>query len=178
VATRFFRPDVPTALGVGLDASGSWGSEQPNFPNGCHICEVEIDPETGAIDLVRYTGVDDIGRVINPMICEGQMHGSLAQGIGQALLEHVVFDEAGQNLTGSFMDYAMPRADHFPDFNLQFHEVLCTTNPIGLKAVGEVGTVGGPAAVVSAVRDALKSAGGGEITMPATGDKVWELVRG
>ena len=133
VAKAFYRRGgVPRDLGVSLAGAGSYDTEPPNFPNGCHACEVEIDPETGSLELLSYTAVDDCGRVINPMICEGQVHGGIAQGVGQALMEHVIYaSDSGQLLSGSFMDYAMPRASHFPDLSTAFNEVPCATNPLG-----------------------------------------------
>ena len=128
------------------------------YPNGCHVAEVEADPETGAVRLARYAAVDDVGRAVNPMIVEGQTHGAAAQGIGQALLEEVVWDEAGQPLAGSFMDYAMPRADDLPAFAVALHEVPSPTNALGVKAGGEGGAVPAPAAVFNAVDDAFGGA--------------------
>jgi carbon-monoxide dehydrogenase large subunit len=165
-------------LGVGLQATGTWNTDPPNFPNGCHICEVEIDPDTGVVRIDRYNAVDDVGRALNPMIVEGQIHGGVAQGIGQALHEHVVYDrDSGQLLTGSFMDYGMPRADDMPSFNLRFAEIPCKTNPLGVKAVGEAGTIGAPAAVMNAVVDALRPFGVSHLDMPATPLRVWEAIR-
>ncbi|MSQ73081.1 MAG: xanthine dehydrogenase family protein molybdopterin-binding subunit [Betaproteobacteria bacterium] len=179
VARAFFHPvGMPRKFGVGLDASGSWAAEPWNHPNGCHVCEVEVDSATGVVTIARYTVVDDVGMVINPMICEGQVHGGLAQGIGQALLEEVIYDrETGQLLTGSFMDYGMPRADDFPDFTLAFEEIPATTNPLGIKGIGEAGTVGSTAAVINAVLDALRPLGVVEMAMPATPARVWEALQ-
>jgi len=169
---------LPPDFGVGLEASGWWDTNPPNFPNGCHICEVEIDPETGHVRVDRYNAVDDVGRALNPMICEGQIMGGITQGIGQALLEEIIYDgESGQLLTGSFMDYGMPRADDIPRFNLSLAEIPCTTNPLGVKAVGEAGTIGAPAAVINAVLDALRPLGVSDIQMPATPARVWEALR-
>lgn len=178
VAKAFFgKGGIPKQFGVGLDASGTWSAEPANFPNGCHICEVEIDPETGASTLDRYAAVDDCGRVINPMICEGQIVGALAQGIGQALTESLVYDQrSGQMLSGSFMDYAMPRAGDFPSIISEFHEVLCKTNPLGIKGVGEAGAIAGPAALMNAVADALDALGVETIQMPATANRVWAAI--
>jgi len=178
VAKAFYRPvGLPKQFGVGLDASGSYTTDPPNFPNGCHICEVEVDPETGAVTIERYSVVDDVGRVINPLVCEGQIQGGLAQGIGQALLEDVVFDrESGQLVSGSFADYAMPRADDLPAFALAFVEVPCRTNPLGVKGVGEAGSVGAPPAVMNALLDALRPLGVQHVDMPATPRRVWEAI--
>ncbi len=173
----FIKGGPLAALGVGLEATGTWNTDPPNFPNGCHLCEVEIDPQTGVVRVDRYNAVDDVGRALNPMICEGQIHGGLAQGIGQALLEQVVYDrESGQLLSGSFMDYGMPRADDLPSFTLKMAEYACKTNPIGVKAVGEAGTIGAPAAVMNAVIDALRPLGVSHLDMPATPLKVWQAI--
>jgi carbon-monoxide dehydrogenase large subunit len=146
------------------------------FPAGCHVCEVEIDPETGIVEIARFTAVDDFGTVINPMIVEGQVHGGIAQGIGQALLEHGVYDkESGQLLTGSYMDYAMPRADDLPDFVVGMTITPCPSNPIGVKGCGEAGAIAAPAAVVNAITDAL---GVKRFDMPATPEKVWRAANG
>jgi carbon-monoxide dehydrogenase large subunit len=145
------------------------------FPYGTHVCEVEVDPETGAVSVEAFTSVDDLGRVVNPMIVDGQLHGGLAQGIGQALHERVVHDPAsGQLLTGSFMDYAMPRADELPAFRLDQRPIPSTNNPLGMKGVGEVGPIGAPPAVINAVCDAL---GIEHIDMPATPERVWSALR-
>ncbi|MCB1719302.1 MAG: molybdopterin-dependent oxidoreductase, partial [Candidatus Competibacteraceae bacterium] len=132
-------------LEPGLDETAFYDPKNFTFPGGCHICEVEIDPETGVVDVVNFTAVDDVGRVINPMIVEGQVHGGVAQGIGQALLEGCAYDsESGQLLTGSFMDYCMPRADNVPPFQVGTHTTLCTHNSLGVKGCGEVGAIGSP----------------------------------
>jgi carbon-monoxide dehydrogenase large subunit len=146
------------------------------FPNGCHIAEVEIDPETGAAALAGYTAVDDCGNVLDHMVVEGQVHGALVQGLGQALLEHLVYDPAGQLLTGSFMDYAMPRADDVPPLTAAEHSVPATTNPLGVKGVGEAGTTGALAAIMNAIADALP--GAAHMDMPATAEKIWAACRG
>jgi carbon-monoxide dehydrogenase large subunit len=178
VAKAFYRPmGIPAGLGLGLDASGSWAGEAHNFPNGCHACELEVDPHTGAVTIARYTVVDDLGTVINPLICEGQIHGGLAQGIGQALMEKVVYDrDSGQLLSGSFMDYSMPRAEDLPAFKLGFEEIPATTNPLGVKGVGEAGSVGAPPAVINALLDALRPLGVAHIDMPATPSRVWDAI--
>lgn len=155
--------------------------EQPKatFPNGCHICELEIDPETGTLEIVRYVVVDDYGRVVNPLLLAGQVHGGIAQGVGQALVEHAIYDnESGQLLTGSFMDYAMPRATLMPFFEFSWNEVLCRTNPMGIKGAGEAGTIGASPAVVIAAIDALAPYGVTSIDMPVTAEKVWRLING
>jgi carbon-monoxide dehydrogenase large subunit len=178
VAKAFYRPArLPPQFSVGLEAAGSFASEPPNYPNGCHTCEVEIDPQTGAVSVARYAAVDDVGRVLNHLLCEGQIHGGVAQGIGQALLEAIVYDRDGQLVTGSFQDYCMPRADDLPDITSELTEVPATTNPLGIKAAGEAGATGAPPAVISAVLDALHPLGVEHIDMPATPARVWEAMR-
>ena len=163
----------------GIDATSTYQSTNSTFPNGAHLCEVEIDPETGVTRIERYTVVDDFGRVINPMIVAGQVHGGIVQGIGQALIENCVYDaESGQLLTGSFMDYGMPRADDVPNFDLTFCEdAPSPSNPLGVKGCGEAGTVGALAAVMNAVADAVKVRGIDHIDMPATPLRVWEALQ-
>jgi carbon-monoxide dehydrogenase large subunit len=179
VAKAFYRPvGLPKQFGIGLESSGAWAADPQNFPNGAHVCEVEIDPDTGEVTIDRYVVVDDVGRVINPLICEGQVQGGLAQGIGQALFEEVVYDRAsGQLLSGSFTEYCMPRSNDLPDFVLGFHDVPCTTNPIGIKGIGEAGSVGAPPTVINAILDALAPLGVDHIDMPATPARVWDAVR-
>ncbi|MDP6843357.1 MAG: xanthine dehydrogenase family protein molybdopterin-binding subunit, partial [Rhodospirillales bacterium] len=149
----------------------------PTFPNGCHICEVEIDPDTGGVDLVAYGGVDDVGRVISPMLVDGQTHGGIAQGVGQALLEDCTYDENGQLVAASFNDYGMPRADHFPAFKLENNEVLAHNNPLGIKGAGEGGATGAPPAVINAIVDALSVLGIRHLDMPATPERIWQAIR-
>jgi aerobic carbon-monoxide dehydrogenase large subunit len=178
VAQAFYRPAMlPPQFDVGLEASGTFAAEPPNYPNGCHVCEVEIDAETGLVTLARYAAVDDVGKVMNRLLCEGQIHGGVAQGVGQALMERIVFDESGQLVTGSFQDYAMPRADDFPDFSSELTEVPATTNPLGVKGAGEAGATGAPPAVIGAVLDALKPLGIEHLDMPATPDRVWAAIK-
>ena len=164
----------------GLEATHTRNPEKYTYPNGCNIVEVEVDPETGATRIERYTVIDDFGRTINPMLAEGQIHGGTAQGVGQALLEHGVYDpESAQLLAGSFMDYALPRADDVPSFDCAFHNVPCTGNPLGVKGAGEAGAVGSPPAVVNAVVDALHAQTGlKHLDMPATREKVWRALHG
>jgi carbon-monoxide dehydrogenase large subunit len=178
VAKAFFRPaGIPMDLGVGLEGHGSYASEPGNFPNGCHACEVEVDPDTGTVTVVRYVCVDDLGRVINPMIVEGQIHGALAQGIGQALLEKVIYDrQSGQLVSGSFMDYAMPRATDLPPVAIDFHNVPAKTNPLGVKGIGEAGCTGSPPAIMNAILDALRPLGVNALDMPATPFRVWQAI--
>jgi aerobic carbon-monoxide dehydrogenase large subunit len=157
-----------------LEATHTRAPEHYTYPNGCHICELEVDPQTGATTIVRYTVVDDFGRAMNPKLLEGQVQGGTVQGIGQALLEHAVYDpQSGQLLSGSFMDYAMPRAGDLPSFDCGFHHVPCTTNPLGVKGAGEAGAVGAPAAVVNALANAL---GVRHLDMPLTPEKVWRAL--
>jgi len=151
----------------------------PSWPNSCHVCEVEIDPDTGVTEIARYTTMDDVGRVVNPMIVAGQVHGGIAQAVGQALLENTSYDpETGQLLNGSLLDYCIPRADDLPDFDTNTDETtLCKINPLGAKGVGELGTVGGTPTVVNAVLDALRALGVKTIEMPATPEKIWRAIK-
>lgn len=149
-----------------------------SFPNGAHVCEVVIDPETGNVNVDRYTVVDDFGNLINPLLAEGQVHGGVIQGMGQALQERVVYDEDGQLLTASFMDYAMPRALDVPNISFTSEPVPSTANVMGMKGCGEAGTVGALAAVSNAVQDALWDKGVRQADMPFTPHKVWELLQG
>ena len=164
-------------LEPGLDENAFYDPLNFSFPAGCHICEVEIDPDTGVVDITNFTAVDDVGRVINPMIVEGQVHGGVAQGIGQALLEGCVYDATGQLLTGSYMDYTMPRADNLPNFNVGTQSVLGASNPLEVKGVGEVGAIGSPPAVINAILNALAPLGVDDISMPATPSKVWQAIQ-
>ncbi len=179
VARACFRPrDVPVELAQGLEASAMYSSDGQNHPNGCHACEVQVDPETGVVRLVRYTAVDDLGRVINPMICEGQVHGGVAQGVGQALMEHIIYEPAtGQLLSGTFTDYCMPRADDLPSFRCEFVEIPSTSNPLGVKGVGEAGTIPAPPALIEAILDALAPLGVTDLQMPATPERVWRAIK-
>ncbi len=169
---------LPAGMEPGLDTTHHRVPTAQTYPNGCHIVEVEIDPDTGAVGIERYTVVDDFGRIINPLLLEGQVHGGVVQGIGQALLEHAVYDpESGQLLSGSFMDYAMPRAADIPFFAFSTHNVPSTANPLGVKGAGEAGAVGAPPAVINAIVDALhRRAGLRHIDMPATPSRVWEML--
>ena len=165
-------------LEPGLNESAFYDPANFTFPAGSHLCEVEIDPDTGATKIVTFTAVDDFGKIINPMIVEGQVHGGLAQGIGQALLEGCVYDrESGQLLTGTYMDYAMPRADDLPSFKVGTQETPCTHNPLGVKGCGEAGAIGAPAAVINAIVDALAPLGVTDIEMPATPQRVWQAIQ-
>src|SRR5690242_7676860 len=174
VAKAFYRPaQLPPQFELGLSAAGTFASEPPNYPNGCHVCEVEVDPATGTVEVVRYTAVDDVGRVLNPLLCEGQIQGGVAQGLGQALMELVVYDADGQLVTGSLQDYAMPRASDVPEIESEFVEVLAATNPLGVKGAGEAGATGAPPAIVTALLDALRPSGVEHFDMPATPARVW-----
>jgi carbon-monoxide dehydrogenase large subunit len=165
-------------LEPGLEESAFYDPKNFTFPAGCHVVEVEIDPETGAVEIARATASDDVGNVINPLLVEGQIHGGLAQGMGQALLEGAAYDERGQLLTSSYMQYAMPRASDFPFFDTgHFVTTPCTHNPLGAKGVGEVGAIGVPPAVIGAVLDALAPVGVKDIEMPATPERVWRAIR-
>jgi carbon-monoxide dehydrogenase large subunit len=169
---------LPDDLKSGLAVVADNEMHDPVFPNGCAICEIEIDPDTGDLKLTRYASVDDVGRCINPLIVHGQTHGAIAQGVGQALWEQCVIDEAsGQPLCGSFTDYGMPRSDTLPSFTTQIVEVLSPTNPLGIKAGGEGGTTAALAVIISAVVDALSSFGVQDIRMPATPYKIWQLIQ-
>jgi carbon-monoxide dehydrogenase large subunit len=170
---------LPPGMTPGLDVTHNRVPPAQTFPNGCHIVELEIDPDTGTLAIERYTIVDDFGRTINPLLLEGQVHGGIVQGIGQALLEHAVYDaESGQLLSGSFMDYAMPRAGDMPSFAFATHNVPSTANPLGVKGAGEAGSVGAPPAVINAIVDALQPRTGlRHIDMPATPRRIWEALQ-
>ncbi len=162
----------------GLDETAFYDPKNFTYPGGCHICEVEIDPDTGKVSVMGFTAVDDVGRVINPMIVEGQVQGGVAQGIGQALLEAAVYDAEGQLISGSMMDYTMPRADDLAPVSVATHTTLCTHNPLGVKGCGEVGAIGSPPAVMNAVVDALRDFGVNHVEMPATPAKIWNIIHG
>jgi aerobic carbon-monoxide dehydrogenase large subunit len=166
-----------TELEPGLDETAFYDPLNFTYPAGAHICEVEIDRDTGVVSVVSFNAVDDFGNIVNPMIVEGQVHGGLAQGIGQALYENTLYDEkSGQLITGSFMDYCMPRADLLPSFTVGTHGTPCTHNPLGVKGCGEAGAIGAPAAVMNAVIDALASLGVSDLEMPATPERVWRAI--
>lgn len=167
--------ELPEDVPQSLDVSLAHETGPSAFPNGCHVAEVEIDPDTGVVEVVAYSMVNDFGVVVNPMLVEGQAHGGIVQGIGQALMEHVRYDDSGQLVTGSFMDYAMPRADNSPMFRYDSHPVPCTTNLVGAKGCGEAGCAGALGSVMNAVSDAL---GGKHIDMPATPEAVWRALHG
>ncbi len=161
----------------GLEESAFYDPKNFTFPAGCHAIEVEVDPETGVVTLCNVVAADDVGKIINPLIVDGQMHGGLAQGIGQALFEDCQYDESGQLLTGSYLNYGMPRAADFPFFKVGNHVTACTHNPLGAKGVGEVGAIGVPPAVINAIVDALSPLGVQDISMPATPEKVWRAIQ-
>ena len=162
----------------GLEVEHRYDPTAATYPNGCHIAEVEVDPETGVVTLENYVMAQDVGRVLNPMVVEGQLTGGVAQGIGQALFEWNVKDpDSGQLLSGSFMDCALPRADDLPAFSTEILEVPCANTPTGVKSVGEAGTTGAPAAVVNAIVDALRPLGVQHIEMPATPHAVWQAIQ-
>jgi carbon-monoxide dehydrogenase large subunit len=165
--------DYPEGVEPGLDETAFYDPSNFTYPAGTHIAEVEIDPDTGETEIVDWVAVDDFGKVINPMIVEGQVHGGIAQGVGQALLEDAVYDgESGQLVTGSYQDYTMPRADDLPTFRVGMTETPCPHNPLGAKGCGEAGAIAAPAALMNAITDAL---GTDEIAMPATREKVWRI---
>ncbi len=164
-------------LEPGLEETAFYDPKNFTFPAGCHICEVEVDPDTGVVDVVRFTAADDFGRVINPMIVEGQVHGGVAQGIGQALYEVAVYDESGQLSSGTLMDYCLPKADNVPDFAVTTNVTPCTHNVLGVKGCGEAGAIGSPPAVINAIVDALSGLGVEDIAMPATPERVWQAIQ-
>ena len=178
VARTAYQPrQLPPGLEPGFSETAAFTPPAVTFPNGCHVCEVEVDAETGAVRVVRYTVVDDVGRMINPLLVKGQIHGGAVQGLGQGLAEVLTYDEAGQVLSGSFMDYAMPRADEVPLFDVDAHEVPTRVNPLGAKGVGEAGTVGALPALMNAVNDALAPLGVRHLDMPVTPERVWQAIR-
>ncbi len=178
VAKAAFTPGrIPPGLEPGLFETGVWEPKAQNFPCGTHVCEIEIDPDTGKLDIVRYVAVDDVGVVINALTLHGQVHGGVAQGVGQAMGEHIVYDESGQLLSGSFMDYPMPRADDLCAIEVEDNPAPTKTNPLGAKGAGEAGTVGALPAVMSAALDALGPLGVKHIEMPLTPERVWQVIR-
>ncbi|MBB3316538.1 carbon-monoxide dehydrogenase large subunit [Rhizobium sp. BK181] len=166
--------NLPSGMEPGLKETAFYDPSNFTFPAGCYICEVEVDPETGKTEIIQFVAADDFGNIINPMIVEGQVHGGIAQGIGQALLEAVHYDENGQLLTASFMDYAMPRADDLPSFKVSHQVTPSPSNPLGIKGCGEAGAIGSPPALINAITDAI---GNNMLTMPATPQKVWMAAR-
>jgi carbon-monoxide dehydrogenase large subunit len=169
---------LPRGMEPGLVETAVYRGEAENFPNGCHVCELEIDPETGSVEILRYSVVDDVGTVLNPLILHGQITGGIAQGVGQILCEDIAFDASGQLLTGSFMDYAMPRASDISAIAIRSNPVPTKTNPLGVKGAGEAGTVGAMPAVANALVDALSEFGVRHIEMPATPERIWRAIQG
>jgi aerobic carbon-monoxide dehydrogenase large subunit len=164
-------------LEPGFDENAFYDPTNFTFPSGTYVAEVEVDPETGMVEIVRFTGVDDFGNVINPLIVEGQVHGGVTQGIGQALVEHCIYNAGGQLVTGSYMDYVMPRADQLPNYQTGFTNSPCTHNPLGAKGCGEAGAIGAPPAVINALLDALAALGVATLDMPATPNRVWQAIQ-
>ncbi len=179
VARAAFDPaQLPPDVEPGFAETGHFTPPQPTFPNGCHVCEVEIEPETGHIDILRYLVVDDFGTVINPLLLRGQVQGGVAQGVGQALLERTIFDpETGQLVTGSLTDYCLPRAEDLPAIEFAYNVVPCRTNPLGLKGAGEAGAIGAPPALVNAIVNALAPLGIEHVDMPVTPERLWQAIR-
>ncbi|MGE5272034.1 MAG: xanthine dehydrogenase family protein molybdopterin-binding subunit [Thiohalocapsa sp.] len=174
----FNQAQRPPDVEAGFTERSNFGPEDAaTFPSGAHVCEVEIDGETGEVAVTRYCAVDDVGTMLNPLLCEGQIHGGIVQGLGQALYENLVYDESGQLVTGSFQDYAMPRADNFCRFELRENATPTERNPLGVKGVGEAGTIGSIPAVMNAVNDALAAIGAPPVSLPATPEKVWQALR-
>ncbi|HEV2186469.1 MAG TPA: molybdopterin cofactor-binding domain-containing protein, partial [Stellaceae bacterium] len=173
------RNDLPDELRGPLGAESDETVNLAAFPYGCHVCEVEIDPETGVLDIIRYSAVDDVGRAVNPMIVHGQVHGGIVQGVGQAIMENAYYDpDSGQLLAGSFMDYAMPRADGMPFFDCELSEVPSPTHPLGIRPGGEGGTTPALGVVINAVVDALSEFGVTHVEMPATSERIWRAING
>jgi len=173
----YLANNLPDGMEPGLEATVYFDPPNFTFPFGTHVCEVEIDEDTGAVEIVRYSACDDCGRQINPMIVEGQLEGGITQGIGQALFEGAVYDENGQLLSGSMMEYHVPTAHDVPSFQLDHTVTLTNTNPLGVKGIGEAGTIGSTPAVANAVIDALSPLGIRHVDMPLTPEKVWRAIR-
>jgi carbon-monoxide dehydrogenase large subunit len=169
---------APADGGPSFDEEDGFAPEEATYPNGTHICELEIDRDTGEVEIVNYTVVDDFGKVINPLLLAGQVHGGIAQGLGQALLEHCVYEpDGGQLLTATFQDYTMPRADDMISIDFSLNEVPCITNPLGIKGAGEAGAIGAPPAIINALVDALRDFGVHHVDMPATPQALWQAMR-
>jgi carbon-monoxide dehydrogenase large subunit len=169
--------DLPQELKGGLDTVGEFTSPQMSFPNGCHVCEVEVDPDTGMVSVVGYVAVDDVGTIVHETVVDGQTHGGIAQGLGQVLGEHVLYGEDGQLLNASLMDYSVPRADGMPAMLTAHHSVPCTTNPLGVKGAGESGVAGALPSAMNAVLDALAQKGIDHFDLPASPQRVWHVLR-
>jgi carbon-monoxide dehydrogenase large subunit len=169
---------MPPDLTGPLDAVSDETIPDASFPYGCHVCEVEVDPDTGVTRIINYVAVDDVGRAVNPMIVHGQVHGGIAQGVGQAMSEQCVYHgETGQLLSGSLMDYALPRADMLPRFTTELSEIPSTTHPLGIRPAGEGGTTPALGVMINAVVDALRDFGVMHIEMPATPERVWRAIQ-
>jgi len=179
VAIASFQPArLPKGMEPGFIEHATYAPERATYPNGCHVCEVEVDPDTGKVDLLTYLVIDDVGTVINPMTLAGQVHGGVAQGVGQVLMEKVAYDpDSGQLLSASFMDYAMPRADNMCDISIVSNPSPTPSNPLGAKGGGEAGTVGALPSVMIAIMDALAPLGVRELEMPASPERVWQAIR-
>ena len=177
VAAAMAGEDMPEGMRGELAAELDYQAKDDSFPNGCHVAEVEIDPETGVVRLAAYTAVDDFGRLVNPLLVDGQVHGAVAQGVGQALLEGCVYGDDGQLVTGTYLDYTMPRADDLPYLKVGTHEVPSPLNPLGVKGCGEAGAIAAPAAVINALIDALTPLGVTHVDMPATPQAVWNAIQ-
>jgi carbon-monoxide dehydrogenase large subunit len=178
VVTAAYGGKIPAGMEYGLESTHHFSADGETFPFGVHVAVVEIDPETGRVKLVRHVAVDDCGPVLNPLLAEGQRHGGIAQGAGQALFEGVIYDESGQLVTGSFMDYAMPTAHNLPSFEMERTETPTNRNPMGIKGIGEAATIGATPAIRNAVLDALRPHGAQEIDMPTTDERVWQIIHG
>jgi carbon-monoxide dehydrogenase large subunit len=177
-AAALQREDLPAELRGPLAGESDVTIPEASFPYGCHVCEIEVDPETGHVQVVRYAAVDDVGTAVNPMILHGQAHGGITQGLGQALLERCYYDaETGQMLSASLMDYGIPRADDLPSFDTRISEIPSTTNPLGVRAGGEGGTTPALAVAINAIVDALYELGVRHVEMPATPERVWRAIR-
>ncbi|HEU0084002.1 MAG TPA: molybdopterin cofactor-binding domain-containing protein, partial [Bradyrhizobium sp.] len=177
LAQRLREGKMPEGVPPSLDVDHTTKEVPSTFPNGCHVAEVEVDPDTGVVEIVRYTGVNDFGTIVNPMLVAGQMHGGVAQGIGQALMECISYDSSGQPITGSFMDYALPRAADIPVMAVGDHPVPAKSNPLGTKGCGEAGCAGSLSTIVNAVLDALSEYGIAHLDMPLTPERIWRAIR-
>jgi carbon-monoxide dehydrogenase large subunit len=169
---------VPAGEKPGLDDEFTRMPDADTFPNGCHICELEVDPDTGTLEILNYSVMDDFGSALNPLLLQGQVHGGVGQGVGQALTEKTVYDkDSGQLMSGSFMDYALPRADIVPHVHFDMHNSLCTTNPLGVKGAGEAGAIGAPPAVINAIVSAIyPHTGLKHVDMPVTAASLWAAI--
>jgi carbon-monoxide dehydrogenase large subunit len=177
LAKKLHDGKVPDGVPDSLDVDHTSEPVPSAFPNGCHVAEVEVDPDTGVVRIVKYAAVNDFGTIVNPMIVAGQLHGGVAQGIGQSLMEEVNYDESGQPITGSFMDYALPRAEDIPSMSIGDHPSPAKTNPLGTKGCGEAGCAGSLVCVANAVIDALSDYGITDLNMPLTSEKIWRAIQ-